>query len=58
MQKNSIVDVWRGSDCASAAKQGRYKVYEKNSRRRYVKYKSTWCVFWNISILASAWLRN
>ena len=30
---------------------------QNNSRRRYVKYKSTWCVFWNISmILASVWL--
>ena len=32
---------------------------KKNSRRRYVKYKSAWCVFWNISmILASVWLHN
>ena len=30
-----------------------------NSRRRYVKYKSTWYMFWNISmILACVWLRN
>ena len=29
------------------------------TRRRYVKYKSTGCVFWNIwMILASVWLRN
>ena len=43
----------------SAPKQGRHKVCRKNSRHRYVKYKSMWCVFWNISmILASVWLRN
>ena len=45
MQKNSILDVWRGSEYASAAKQSRCKVFKKNSRRRYVKYKSTWSVF-------------
>ena len=57
--KKSILGVWRGSEYASAAKQGRCKVCKKNPWRRYVKYKSTWCVFWNISmILASVWLRN
>ena len=43
-QKSSVLDVWRGSEYASAAKLGRCKVCNKNSRRRYVKYKSTWCV--------------
>ena len=57
-KKNSISDVWRDSEYASAAKQGRCKVCKNNSRRRYVKYKST-CVFWSISmILASVWLCN
>ena len=49
----------KGCEYGSAAKQGRCKVCKKNSRCRYLKYKSTWCVFWNISmILASIWLRN
>ena len=57
--KNSILDVRRDYEYASAAKQGRCKVCEKNSWRRYVKYRSTWCEFWNISIiLAGVWLRN
>ena len=57
--KNSVLDVWMGSGYASAAKQGRCKVCRKNSWRRYVKYKSTWCVFWKIwMILASVWLRS
>ena len=57
--KNSTLDVWRGSKYASAAKQVRFNVCRKNSRRRYLKYKSTWCVFWNISMtLAGVWLRN
>ena len=57
--KKSILGVWRGSEYASAAKQGRCKVCKKNSRRRYVKRKSMWYVFWNISmILANVWLRN
>ena len=42
--KNSILDAWRGSEYASAAKQGRCKKRRKKSRRRYVKCKSTWCV--------------
>ena len=49
--KKSILDVWRGSEYASAAKQGKCKVFKKNSRRCYVKYKSTWCVFWNILMI-------
>ena len=48
-----------GSEYASVEKQGRFKVCKKNSRRRYVKCKSTWCMFWNISmILANLWLCN
>ena len=43
--KKSILGVWRGSEYASAAKQGRCKVCKKNSRRSYVKYKSTWLCF-------------
>ena len=59
MEKNLILDVWRGPEYVPAAEQGSCKVCKENSRRRYVKYKSTWCVFWNISvILASAWLCN
>ena len=65
--KKSILGVWRGSEYASAAKQGRCKVCKKHSRCHYIKYKwlhymkykSKWCVLWNISmILASVWLRN
>ena len=57
--KNSILDVWRDSEYASAAKQGSCMVCKKHSRRRYVKCKSTWFVFWNISmILASVWRHN
>ena len=57
--KNFILDVWRGSDYAAAAKQGKCKVSKINTRRRYVKDRSRWCVFWNISmILPSVWLRN
>ena len=59
MQKHFILDVWRGSEYASAEKQGRCKVRKKNSRRRYVKRKSTRYMFWNISMkLANVWLRN
>ena len=59
MQKYSILDVWRGSEYASADKQDRCKVCKKNSRCRYVKCKSTWYMFWNSSaILANVWLRN
>ena len=43
MQKNSILDVWTGSEYASP--EGRCKVYKKNSRRLYVKYKSIWYAF-------------
>ena len=32
--KHSILDVWRGSEYASAEKQGRCKVSKNNSRRR------------------------
>ena len=42
--KNSILDSWKGSEYASAAKQGRCKVCKKNSRRRYVKYIYMICV--------------
>ena len=57
--KKSILGVWRGSEYASAAKQGRCKVCKKNSRRCYVKCKSMWYVFWNISmIFANVWSRN
>ena len=40
-QKHSILDAWRDYEYASAEKQGTCKVYKKNSRHRYVKYKST-----------------
>ena len=57
MQKHSILDVWVGSEYASP--EGRCKVYKKNSRRFYVKYKSIWYAFWNISmILANTWPRK
>ena len=47
----------KGSKYASA--EGRCKVCKKNSRRRCVKFKSTWHVFWNSSkILANVWPRN
>ena len=53
------LDIWRGSEYVSAEKQGRCKVCKKNSLCRYVKCKSTWYRFWNISmILANVWLRN
>ena len=40
-------------------KKSRCKVCKKNSRRRYVKCKSTWYMFWNISmILANVWLHK
>ena len=44
-QKHTILDVWRGSEYASAGKQGRCNMCKKNSRRRYVKFKSTY-MFW------------
>ena len=44
MQKRSILDLLKGSEYASAEKQGRCKVCKKNSQRRYVKCKSTWYV--------------
>ena len=57
MQKHSILYVWRGSEYAFP--EGRCKVYKKNSRHRYVKFKSTWYAFWNTSmILANVWPRN
>ena len=44
----------RGSDYASA--EGRCKVYKKSCRRHYVKCKSAWYVFPNISMmLANVW---
>ena len=55
MQKHSILDVWRGSEFASA--EGRCQVYKKNTRRHYVKCKSAWYAFWPIlMILANVWL--
>ena len=58
--KHFILDVWRGSEYPSAAKQGKGKMFKTNSRRRNVKCKSTWYhMFWNISmILANVWLPN
>ena len=44
-QKHSILDVWSGSEYTSAEKQVTRKVCKKNSRRRYVKCKSTWYAF-------------
>ena len=32
MQKDSILDVWRGSEYVAVEKQGRRKVYKKNSQ--------------------------
>ena len=55
-QKQSMLYIWGGSEHASTEKQGTCKVCKKNSRRRYVKCKSTWYMFWNISmILANLW---
>ena len=34
MQKHSILDVWRGSGCASAEKQGMCKASKNNSQHR------------------------
>ena len=46
-QKHFILDAWRGSEFASAEKQGTRKVCKKNSRRRYMKHKST-CMHFQI----------
>ena len=59
MQKHSILDVWSGSEYASAKTQSMCKVCKKNSQRHYVKFKSTWYVFWNISMISgNVWLRT
>ena len=42
-RKHSILDVWKGSEYASAEKQGRCTVRKKNSQRRYVK-----CDMWYV----------
>ena len=42
--KNSILDVWKGSEYAFAAIQDRCKVRKKNSWRRFAKYIYVMCV--------------
>ena len=46
MQKHSILDVWRGSEYASAEKQGKCKLFKKNIHCHYV-LNYVWYVYFN-----------
>ena len=55
MQKHSILDVWRGSEYASAEKQGRCKLFKKNIHCHYVLNLRDMYIS---MILVNAWLRK